>query len=351
MNAKSSVVVRRGWGLLGIACGLLTVGGVGAAEGPAEPLLGPVLNVWLENDLIVRTDRHYTHGSRVGYTGRELSLEGDDLRWDGDVARWLPDLGMEPEAWRIGISVTQNIYTPRDISIPTVIVDERPYAAWLYTTSALLKRGRTRGGTPVLDTWAVNVGVVGPGALGEEAQNSIHRIRSIELAQGWGNQLKNEPAVGVRYARALRYDAPLAGSVQGQFLPFAGLQLDTVQTYASAGAQWRIGLNAPKDFGWRSIDDVVPASGGRPANGFRRGLYMFFGVEGRAYAHNMLVGGSLYHDSHAVDMQPFLGEFKMGFGYSGKRWELAYTHMVRSKEFKQQDDIDSFGSLSLACKW
>jgi hypothetical protein len=25
----------------------------------------PVLNVWLENDLMVRTDQHYTHGSRI----------------------------------------------------------------------------------------------------------------------------------------------------------------------------------------------------------------------------------------------------------------------------------------------
>jgi len=311
-----------------------------------------VLNVWLENDLVVRTDQHYTHGSRISYLAFEHALTDGDIRWDGKVARWLPKFGMEPIAWRPGFALTQNIYTPRDTAITTVIPEERPYAGWLYTTSALHIRGQSSGGTPILDYWAANLGVVGPASLADESQNTIHRIRGLDQARGWDNQLKNEPDIGLRYGRGLRYTAPISGEFAGQFLPFAGVQLGTVQTFASIGTQWRIGWQLPDDFGWRSIDDVLPSSGGRTSSdSSRRGWYVYLGVEARYYGHNLLVEGNLLRDSHWVQIQPLLGEVKIGVVYSGKRWDVAYTHMVRTSEFRSQEDIDSFGSLSVAFKW
>jgi hypothetical protein len=315
-------------------------------------LLGPVFNLWLENDLVVRTDQHYTHGSRASWLGSEHVLDDSDIRWDGRIARWLPDFGMRPQTWRFAIAITQNIYTPRDTDIAEIIPTERPYAGWLYLSAALLKRGETAGGTPVIDSWGNTLGMIGPAALGEEAQNGLHRFRSLDLANGWDHQLHNEPDIGFRYSRALRFHAPLKGSFSGQFIPFAGLQAGTIQTFAAIGGQWRVGRNLPDDFGWRTIDDVLPPTGGRPLDGTgHRGFYAFLGIEGRAYAHNSLVEGNLYQKSHSVSLQPLLGEFKLGLVYAGKRWEFAYTHMVRSKEFQQQEDIDSFGSLSVAYKW
>lgn len=322
------------------------------AETSTNALHRPVLNVWLENDLVVRTDQHYTHGSRIAYLAQEHSLAESNRRWDGDIADWLPDFGMNPVAWRPGFAITQNIYTPRDISIPTVILDERPYAGWLYATGSLLVRGQSARGTEVLDYWAMNLGVVGPASLAEDAQNGIHGIRDIDKAVGWHNQLHNEPDIGIRYGRGLRYSAPIRGDWSSDFLPFAGAQLGTVQTFASIGTQWRIGLRLPDDFGWRSIDDVLPGSGGQLGDGHAaRGFYFFLGVEARYYGHNMLVEGNLLHDSHSVQIRPLLGEFKIGLVYSGKHWDFAYTHMVRSKEFRSQEDADSFGSFSVAFKW
>ena len=322
------------------------------ATNSTNALHRPVLNVWIENDLVVRTDQHYTHGTRIAYLAQEHSLEESKLRWDGDIAQWLPSLGMTPFAWRPGFAITQNIYTPRDTDIPTLLVDERPYSGWLYATGSLLIRGKTTAGTDVLDYWAMNLGVVGPASLAEQAQNGIHSIRDIDEAQGWDNQLRNEPDIGIRYGRGLRYSAPINGEWTSDFLPFAGAQLGTVQTFASVGTQWRIGLRLPDDFGWRSIDDVLPGSGGRMGvDQSVRGFYFFLGVEARYYGHNTLVEGNLLHDSHSVQIQPLLGEFKVGIVYSGKHWDFAYTHMVRSKEFRSQEDADSFGSVSVAFKW
>ena len=321
-----------------------------AAEDSA--LLGPVSNVWLENDLVVMTDQHYTHGSRFSHTFAEQAHATADSRWDGRLASSLPEFGLRPVAWRGSLSLTQNIYTPVDTAATGLMPDDRPYAGWLYGTGSILRRGTTRSGTPLLDTWTLQAGVVGPAALGEQAQNGVHRMRSLPLARGWANQLSNEPDVAIGYSRAARFTAPLSDTFRGEFIPHAGARLGTVQTFASIGAQWRIGFRPPEDFGWRSIDEVIPASGGRPMDGSGpRGFHLFFGVEGRLFGHNMLLQGNLFHESHHVDMQPFVGEVTVGAVYSGKRWDIAYTHQVRSNEFQDQGDVDSFGSFSVAYKW
>jgi hypothetical protein len=317
-----------------------------------EPLLGPVSNVWLENDLVVMTDQHYTHGSRISHTFAEQPEANHESRWDGRLADSLPHFGLRPVAWRGSLSLTQNIYTPVDTAATGLMPDDRPYAGWLFMTGSLLRRGTTAAGTPLLDVWTLQAGVVGPAALGEEAQNGVHRIRSLPLAQGWANQLSNEPDIATGYARTARFTVPLSERVRGEFIPHFGVRLGTVQTFASIGAQWRLGFNPPPDFGWRSIDEVIPASGGQPMDGSgSRGFHLFFGVEGRVFGHNMLLQGNLFHDSHHVDMQPFVGEVTIGAVYSGKRWDIAYTHQVRSNEFQDQGDVDSFGSFSVAYKW
>ena len=321
--------------------------------GDPGPLLGPISNLWLENDLVVRTDQHYTHGTRVGHAFAERPLRGTDA--PGPIARLadaLPGLGNQATAWRPSLSITQNIYTPEDTSRASLIPEDRPYAGSLFATGSILRRGTSPRGTPMLDAWSVTAGVVGPASLAEQSQNSVHRFRALALAQGWGNQLANEPDLGLRLARSLRYAAPVRGQVSGEFLPHAGVVAGTVQSFVSLGAQWRLGLRLPKDFGWRSIDDVIPASGGRPdPQATTWGIHGFLGVDARAYAHNVLVQGNLFHASHSMPLQRAVGEVKAGIVYTGHRWDIAYTHQVRTAEFQGQGDVDSFGSLSVAFKW
>ena len=338
-----------------ILAGWFAVGGGGAwvaalAAGPS-PLLGPVTSLWLENDLFVRTDQHYTHGTRISHTGAEHDAS-EPASGLGRIAPWLPSLGNHAVAWRPALSLTQNIYTPEDTSRPDLIPEERPYAGWLCLNASVLMRGASVGGVPMLDAWSAHVGVVGPASLAEQSQNSVHRIRALPLAQGWKHQLRNEPDVGLRYARALRFSAPVRGEWSAQFLPHVGLVGGTAQSFASVGGQWRVGLRLPNDFGWRSIDDVIPASGGRPTTGpIPWGIHGVLGVDARVFGHNVLIQGNHFHDSHAVPLQRVVGEVKAGFAYTGRRIDVAYTHQVRTTEFKGQGDVDSFGSVSVAFKW
>ncbi len=315
---------------------------------PPSPLEGQVVHAWLENDLVAGIDRHYTHGTRLGYLSAEGWWDSRTDSWLVRLAGWLPAPCQETSAWRAGITVTQNIYTPADLDSSTVVANDRPYAGWLYLNPSIQRRGLSSGGTPVLDTWGLELGVVGPASLARDAQNAVHDFG----ARGWDNQLDNEPDLGIRYAKVLRYSRLFSDTFGGQFLPSAGFQLGTVQSYLSLGLQVRVGWNLPDDFGGRGIDGVVPASGGRLAGVVpHRGFHLLAGVEGRAFGNNMLLDGNLYHDSHSVRKFPLVGDFRVGVVYVGQRWDIGYTHTFRGKEFHGQPYGDAFGSVSVAYKW
>ena len=97
-----------------VCCSLIVVISTLATQAveTLRELFGPSISVMQENDLVVRTDRHYTQGLKFTCLWREA--DASDSKW---VSRWtdnLPDWGMRPEAARFGGNLGQNIYTPTD---------------------------------------------------------------------------------------------------------------------------------------------------------------------------------------------------------------------------------------------
>lgn len=208
-----------------------------------------------------------------------------------------------------------------------------------------------RGEWAALDHWQLDLGIVGPQAFGEEAQNTVHRLRKFDLAMGWGNQLTTEPALAAKYERIWRKDLfkPAEPSLFAlQFLPQTSLSLGNIGTYAGVGGYLRYGWRMPDDFSQHTIDSITPYSGGMEQ---KFGCYLFMGVEGRAVAYNTLLDGNLFHASHHVAKHPLVGDWKLGFVLTFKHCDLSYTQVIRSKEFTGQREIDAFGSLALRFKW
>src|SRR5262249_19595676 len=130
-------------------------------------------------------------------------LSSDDALpdWLNTVSRHLPELGMKIGAQKYGLGAGQEIYTPQNLSSAALVVNDRPYAAWLYGRLTLERRGLGLGTVPMLDTMHVDLGVVGAEALGEEAQDLAHR----DKPRGWKNQLRTEPGLALRGTRSLRF--------------------------------------------------------------------------------------------------------------------------------------------------
>lgn len=345
MNPKSCFLLR---------AALLLAGGALASHGAEHDLFGPAFNLVAENDMVVRTDRHYTHGTKLTLLGSEVAVarESAGFHFPAWLAEHTPDWGSQPHAARLGVSLGQSIYTPTDISTPALQLNDRPYAGVLYASLLLQKRGATTGGTPVLDNWRLDLGVIGPESQAEDAQNTVHRVRNLGVANGWPNQLKTEPALALRFQRTWRAAQSESGDWGWDFLPSAGLSLGNLGTYAALGGQVRAGWRLPGDFGVKTIDTIsAPSMGRSSAEAARRSIYAFAGVEGHAIAYSAFLDGNLWRASHHVVKFPLVADAKFGLAYSGKRFDVSLTQVLRSKEFVGQREIDAYGALAFSVKW
>ena len=316
-------------------------------------LFGGYVFLRLENDFVANTDHHYTHGTQLGYLNPEKPWETwvSNGGWSTSILQWLPDFSMQPEQQRWGITLQQGIYTPHNLRTPDLIPDDRPYAGLLTLDFQWHKRGLTRGKTPVLDVWSLGIGVVGPAAYAEEVQSWVHELNLDRRPQGWSNQLGNEPGAQFAWARSWRHSF-YSGEHSGmQWLPHAGIQAGTFRSDLSLGSQLRWGWNLPDDFGLRRMNSVPSQSGGWTRGKQKRGFHFLLGVEGRAIGNHVLLDGNLFSDSHHVDKYPWLADFQVGCMFSGHRFEVGYIQTLRTREFKGQETMNSFGSLTVAFKW
>ncbi len=333
------------------------------AEQAVSPNVGnpsPSLVLHLENDLFTGTDRYYTNGVKATWLSKDLETLSDEKHLPGWFKRslgWLDNLSVgdgsvgksEEKVWRnIGISFGQSIFTPQETDTDIPDPDDRPYAGWLYGSFALhSKTSRT------LDTVELTMGVVGPSALGEEVQNSVHRKIGAKEAYGWDYQLKDEPGVILTWMRYYRaFQATQRPNLKGfgeDLILHGGGCLGNVYTYAAVGGEWRLGYNLPHDFGTSLIapgGDVKAPSD--PTDQADWGALVFIGCEGRAVARNIFLDGNTWQDSPHVTKKPLVADANVGFSVYYGPIKVTYTTVYRTREFEEQKDGGQmFGSLSM----
>lgn len=303
-----------------------------------------------ENDFFVGRDRHYTQGVRLAWLGADGRLP----RWLGHVADAVPAVAFHVSARNYGFEVGQMIYTPDDTGTPDWIPSDRPYAGWLYGGLMLERRGALvrHPKVGVVEDFRVQLGMIGPASLAQAAQDWAHRLIGNHVAQGWDNQLPNEPGFNLKYQRAwlvrLREPADWGADV----IPHLGVSLGTVDTSLRAGAIVRFGWHLPNDVNPQIIDSAGITQGGEPEgkHHHRWGAYAFAGAEGRVVGRNAFLDGDLFRTSHRVSKRPLVADLLFGTAVILDRVEASFTVVWRSEEFVGQREPDLFGSLTLKVK-
>jgi lipid A 3-O-deacylase len=296
----------------------------------------------IENDTFSGNDRYYTNGFLFAWRAPSY-----------DPPAWLAALTDRPGplfpaggTTRWGIAFGQKKFTPEDTDTRSPDPRDRPYAGWLY--GALTLHGYTER---EIGTIELQLGVVGPAALGEQVQNNTHDLLNIDRALGWDAQIKDEPGVNLVANRQWRLNRPLgADGLHVGLVPSLAASLGNVQTYASAGAMLRIGTELEADFGPPRARPVSAGSVFFQPTG-RFGWYGFVGVEGRAVARDVTLDGNTWRDSRSVDREPLVGEASLGFAVLFPGARLTATYTMRGMEFETQREISQFGSLSIAFRF
>jgi len=348
---------RAFWGRLTRGTALLLVSSAGlCAQTPGSPeptaraRSAPVFTMYAENDSFTGTDQHYTNGVKFSWLTADL-VDWGQVGWRKRFVESLPFVNRPEGQKNLGFALGQSIYTPRDIAAPNPDPTDRPYAGWSYLEFAFVSK------TPaVADTIAIQIGIVGPHSLAEDCQRIVHHWISSPAPHGWDYQLRDEMGVNVSYEHRWRLFARTLLQTFGvDLVPHAGVSLGNVQTYANAGGTVRLGVNLPSDFG---VQLARPGSvGGSPTDDLdprvaldrNFSVFLFGAADGRAVAHDIFLDGNTFRSSRSVDKKPFVADLSTGVGLIAGRWQLTYTQVWRTPEFKTESGrYNNFGSLTLS---
>lgn len=315
-----------------------------SAESPSD-----TYSVQWENDRIANTDRHYTNGWRLAWVS---GARDGDPEWVKDILETLYPFASLRRG-RAGGAIGQSIFTPENTATSNLVLDDRPYAGWLYgaiSVHAETRRAAASTGPNTLDTVELNIGIVGPWALGRQVQNGVHDLIGVGRSNGWGHQLDNEPGVMLIGERRWRPRPLTPFGLELDAVPHIGGSVGNVMTFASAGATLRLGQQLEVDYGpplirpalsgLAAVEDRVPFA-----------WYVFAGGQARGVIRDIFLDGNTFSNSHSVDKKHFVGDAQLGFAviYHGVR--LAFTQVFRTREFEGQRQSDRFGSVTLSANF
>jgi lipid A 3-O-deacylase len=307
-----------------------------AAAAPATSNRPARVELQVDNDLFApgRGERWYTSG--VFLRGYWPAAAGGAA--DGIASWWCLQTRCGTGARHVLVlSVGQQLYTPATPWKSTPQPDDRPYAAWLFGSAAVLSEDAR--GAQLL---GLRAGVIGPGAQGEAAQNTVHRLLAQKPAGGWAYQRRS--LVGLQLDYSGLASRPLASDldVVGRFAATAGSA--AVQTSVGAVLRWGSLPGIPTYPNQPTLTRLNHAAGD---------WHVFTGGELRLVGRDRLVDGPVEGYASRVRARSFVPEFMAGVSVAlTPRWQLEFTVTVRAPEFEADHEPlrlrpQQFGSILL----
>ena len=142
------------------------------------------------NDRGKGTDDAYTNGARFDL------FYNNTHRSDFFVDRWMPKAG-DSSINTFGVGLEHVMYTPANITNPYYQPNDYPWSAALYATHTLYSFNPAKKYDLLTE---LVVGVMGPDALGQAVQSTVHRIiQDPSIPKGWHNQFGNDALVNVNF--------------------------------------------------------------------------------------------------------------------------------------------------------
>lgn len=310
-------------------------------------------SLYFENDLFIGTDSDYTNGVKYSIISPDLSPQAPHKRTAKisrmalDLFHTLPLIKNAPAetGHKVELAFGQSIFTPKDISRYDLIEEDRPYAGYSYLSMAYHRKSDEGQSWSQMDTAEVQIGIVGPSSLAEDAQKFIHRIRDLQRPNGWDHQLKDELGVTLAFERKWLYHPTQQRRFCADAIGHTGIAVGNVMTYLNAGLEIRAGWNIPRSF---AVSLIRPAGSTWSTLDHNLSIYLFSAVNGRAVLRDIFLDGNTFRDSHHLDKRPFVADLSTGITARYRRLSLSIVRTRRTKEYEHQPKHHGFGSITLS---
>lgn len=349
--------IRYGMAAIVAACILVGLANRGWAQQTAlspdvEPNRFTVLE---ENDsLYFNSDKHYTQGLRLSDLIGGSPTPGG--LWDGMFNLLsIGPLFQQGGTRKTALLAGQSIFTPKNLALKPPDPKDRPYAGWLYGGVSMLEDNAIAFDSGhMLENFEIDFGMVGPGALGEFAQNTFHQFIGAEQAQGWSSQIQQEFGGMASYERLWRFPLIGSNSLGVDVVPELGATVGNVFTYGSAGGMIRFGRGLQADYGPVRVRPALSGTDYFDPSGLENdsGWYLFVGTQGRVVGRNIFLDGNSFRTSRSVPKKTLVGDLETGVSVNwSKSVRLDVTVMERTKEFYGQQSDDVLGTAAVTFTW
>ncbi|MDO5101636.1 MAG: lipid A deacylase LpxR family protein [Lautropia sp.] len=309
-----------------------------------RPVMASQLRFKIDNDLASGQDHGYSSGLMLEVAGQ---LPTDEQLMSAEEEGWLCPLwrfmggGALPES--VSFRLDQSLYTPKNSRARYLVTDDRPYAAVLMAGVAAERRS---GDAQVRNE--IRLGWVGPSVHGEASQNAVHKLINAPHFYGWDHQLGDEPLIELAQYRVRRW---LSGRSSDVLLHWGG-RLGNLQTSAYGGVEWRFGEGLRSDGG----SAPVRPGAGEPssinwADTAEARWTSFLTLGARWVGWDLTLDGNISRDSHSVERRALVLDAGAGVMVQNGPWAGQLMWVLRSKEFKGQQTLPSYGSLQLSYRF
>jgi hypothetical protein len=188
-----------------------------------------VLSVGWDNDIMTQTDYYYTQGLNLQFYHQILK--------ENPVNKILIT-PRSADHVLYGLTLQQQMYTPRKILPSSVQYYDRPYAGVLLLKSSGISSYEEKGWLLQAE---LSLGVMGPASGAQQVQHQFHALTNNHIPYGWINQHSNWPLLNYDMSASKRFANHefMEGYLTG------GVLIGSLYTDASFGLNLRMGWMNP----------------------------------------------------------------------------------------------------------
>jgi hypothetical protein len=305
------------------------------------------LTLIYENDTFANgSDDNFTAGFAASWTSapvRTLSPRNFFRRIPEEVFSFLPTLKDPRYTKFTQIAASLGMYTPRDIEDDDPPQGSHPYAGILSLDLLIF----TTNGTS-LNGFVLRLGVVGPATGAGRFQNWGHRNSDRAEAQGWDQQLSNEPILNLFYLhqrrlgrwthsdRGFGFDASVNG----------GAGLGNYYIGANLGLQVRAGFALPANFARSNPLNFTEEIVGYAPQPERFMGYLFAQVIGTGVARFLPIDGNTFSSSRSGDRDNFFSNLIVGAMIGSGRFVLLFQVNLFSDGLRGSGSDEDYATVT-----
>lgn len=275
-----------------------------------------------ENDYFAATDENYTQGYNF-----ELFLES----LEKNPINYL-FFKLKNSTHKYGLSIEHIGFTPNDYVSEAIQIGDRPFAAAIMLKSMQIS---TNSENKTRFTASFNLGIIGPGAFGEEMQVGIHEATGNKIPKGWKNQIKNDVVINYEVGfekQIISYNNLFSLQLN------SNVKVGTLFTNASVGFNTTFGI----------IDSPFSIAEERKKN-FK--LYAYFQPMASVVAYDATLQGGLFNTESPYtisnnNIERLTAQYHYGLALKTKTLYFEYSRTAITREFKTGSSY-KYGSIKI----